>query len=98
MICDNLVRWVAGCGGWEDQEEGDICMSAQLLSCIRLFAIPWTAVYQVPLSMAFSRQEYWSELPFPTPGDLLNPGIKPMFLACPALASRFFTTRVTWEA
>ena len=73
-------------------------MSAQLLICIQLFVTPWTAAYQAPLSMGFSRQEYWSELPFPTPGDLLNPGIKPracMFLACPALAGRFFTTRVT---
>ena len=67
-------------------------MSAQLLSCIRIFVTPWTAAYQAPLSVGFSRQEYWSELPFPIPGDLLNPGIKPMFLACPALPGRFFTT------
>ena len=60
-------------------------MSAQLLSCIRIFVTPWTAAYQAPLSVGFSRQEYWSELPFPIPGDLLNPGIKPMFLASPAL-------------
>ena len=39
--------------------------------------IPWTVVYQAPPSMDFSRQEYWSELPFPSPGDLPNPGIKP---------------------
>ena len=41
------------------------------------FAIPWTAAGQAPPSVGFSRQEYWSGLPFPSPGDLLNPGIKP---------------------
>ena len=41
------------------------------------FAIPWTVVYQASLSMGFSRQEYWSGLPFPSPGDLSDPGIKP---------------------
>ena len=41
------------------------------------FVTPWTAAYQAPLSMAFSRQEYWSGLPFPPPGDLPDPGIKP---------------------
>ena len=48
--------------------------------------------HQAPLSMGFSKQEYWSELPFPPPGDLLNPGIKPRSSASPALADRFFTT------
>ena len=43
----------------------------------RLFATPWTVVYKAPLSMEFSRQEYWSGLPFPSPGDLPDPGIKP---------------------
>ena len=47
------------------------------LSCVRLFEIPWTVVYQASLSMGFSRQEYWSGLPFPSPGDLPDPGIKP---------------------
>ena len=53
---------------------------------------PWTAAHQTPLSMGFSRQEYWSGLPLPTPGDLPNPGIKPMTLASPELAGGFFTT------
>ena len=48
--------------------------------------------------MEFSRQEYQSELLCPPPGDLPNPGIKPMFLKSPALAGRFFTTSATWEA
>ena len=47
------------------------------LSCVWLLAIPWTAAYQAPPSMGFSRQEYWSVLPFPSPGDLPNPGIEP---------------------
>ena len=47
--------------------------------------------------ISFSRQEYWSGLPFPSPGDLPNPGIKPTSLASPALAGRFFTTSATWE-
>jgi len=48
--------------------------------------------------MGFCRHEYWSGLPFPTPGDLPNPGIKPASPASPALAGRFFTTSDTWEA
>ena len=51
-----------------------------------------------PLSMGFSRQEYWSELPCSPPGDLPDLGIKPTSLTSPALASRLFTTSVTWEA
>ena len=49
----------------------------KLLSRVRLFVTPWTVVYQAPQSTEFSRQEYWSELPFPSPGDLPNPGIEP---------------------
>ena len=49
----------------------------KLLSHVRLFATPWTVAYQAPLSMEFSRQEHWSGLPFPSPGDLPHPGIEP---------------------
>ena len=49
----------------------------KLLSLVRLFVTPWTVDHQAPLSMGFSRQEYWSEFPFPSPGDLPNPGIEP---------------------
>ena len=52
-------------------------MKVKSLSRVQLFATPWTVAYQVPLSMGFSRQEYWSGLPFPSPGDLPNPGIEP---------------------
>ena len=54
-------------------------------------------VHHAPLSMGFSRQEDWSGLPFPIPGDLCNPGIEPESLGSPALAGRFFTTSATWE-
>ena len=54
-------------------------------------ATPWTIVHQAPLSMEFSSQEYWSRLPFPTLGDVPDPGIKFEFLASPAWAGRFFT-------
>ena len=51
------------------------------LSHVRLFATPWNVAYQAPPSMEFSRQEYWSGLPFPSPGDLPDPGIEPGFPA-----------------
>ena len=55
-----------------------VCMCVcQSLSCVQLFMTPWTIAYQAPLSMEFSRQEYWGELPFPSPGNFPNPGIKP---------------------
>ena len=61
----------------------------QLRSCVRLFATPWTIACQPSLSMEFSRQEYWSRLSFPTPGDLPDPGIE---ATSPALVGGFFTT------
>ena len=72
-----------------------VCARARasiVLSCVQLFAIPWTVARQAPLSMEFSKQEYWSGLPFPSPGDLPVPGIEPESLAFPALAGRFFPT------
>ena len=65
-----------------------VCVHAQLLNHVRLFATLWTVACQAPLSMVFFRQEYWSELPFPFPGDLPDPGTEPI---SPALASKFFT-------
>ena len=53
-----------------------VCVRAQLLSCVRLFMTPWTVARQAPLSVEFSRQKYWSELPFPSPGYLPDPGIR----------------------
>ena len=63
-----------------------------VFSCVQLFATPWTVACQAPLSMEFSRQEYWSGVPFPTPGDLPHPGIQPASLVSLALAGRFLTT------
>ena len=60
------------------------CVGVCVLSCVQLFA--------VPLSIGYSRQEYWSGLPFPPPGDISDPGIEPLPLASPALAGRFFAT------
>ena len=65
----------------------DVLFSRQVVS--DSFEIPWTIVGQAPLSMGFSRQKYWSGLPFPSPGDRPNPGIKP---TSPDLAGGFFTT------
>ena len=67
-------------------------------SHVQLFATLWTVAHQAPLSMGFSRQEYWSGLPYPPPGDLPNPGIEAASLKSSALAGRFFTTSATWEA
>ena len=67
-------------------------MPAPLPSHVQLFATSWTVAHHVPLSMGFPRQEYWSGLPFPLPGDLPDPGIEPSSPASPALAGRFFTT------
>ena len=73
-------------------------MCSQLLSCVQLFAISWTVALQAPLSMGFPRQEYWSGLPIPPPGDLLNSGIESAALGATALAGGFFTTSTTWKA
>ena len=56
------------------------------------FVTPWAVAHQALLSMEFYRQEYWNGLPFPSPGDLPDPGIKPASLASPAMAGGFFTT------
>ena len=58
----------------------------------------WTVAHQAPLSMGFSRQEYWIGLPCLPPGDLPDPGIEPMTLMSPALAGGFLTTSAAWEA
>ena len=73
-----------------------VCM----LSCFRcawLFATLWSVAWQALLSLGFSRQEHWSELLSPPPGDLPDPGIEPLSLMFPELISRFFTIRATWD-
>ena len=67
-------------------------------SHVQLFVTPWTVARQAPLSMGFSRQEYWSGLPCPPPGNLPNPEIVCTSLKPPILAGRFFTSSSTREA
>ena len=70
-----------------------VCANKQVagtLSHAQLFVTPWTVAHQAPLSMEFSRQEYWSGLSFPSPDSLSDPGIEPTFLVYPALAGGFF--------
>ena len=62
-----------------------MCVHAKSLSCVHLFATPWTAACQAPLSMGFSRQEHWSGFPCPSPGDLPDPGIETKSPEAPAL-------------
>ena len=64
-------------------------------NCVWLLVTLWIVAHQVALSMGFSRQEYWSRLPCPPPGDLPDPGMEPM---TPALAGRFFTSNTTGKA
>ena len=64
-------------------------------SSVQLFETPWTVAHRALLSMGFSRKEYWSGLSYSPPGDLPNPGIKPMSLTSSALAGGFFTTSTT---
>ena len=85
--------------GWMGGEYGEGC--ACVLSCFSrvLFCMTlWTVVSQAPLSMGFSRKEYWGGLPCPSPGDLPDPGIEPTSLMSPVLAGEFFTTSATGYA
>ena len=67
-------------------------MHVKSLGHVRLCTTLWTVACQVPLSVGFPRQEYWSGLPCPLPGDLPDPGIKPLSLISPVLAGGFYTT------
>ena len=67
-------------------------------TCVWLCTTPWAVAHQASLFMGFSRQEYWSGLPVPSPGDLTDPGVELASLVSPALADAFFTTSVSWEA
>ena len=68
-----------------------VCLYICMCVCVCVCVCACSVVCRAPLSMEFSRQEYWHGLPFPTPGDLPNPGTEPMAPATPALAGRFFT-------
>ena len=75
-----------------------VCVHAQWLSHVWFFVAPQVVACQAPLPMKFSRQEYWFGVSFPTPGDLLDPGIEPLSLASPSSACGSFTPSATWEA
>ena len=77
--CDEIAR------SQPSVNQEDVCAVLRHFSCVWLFATLWTVVHQALLSMGFFRQEYWSGLPCPPPGDLPNPGIKPVSLMSPAL-------------
>ena len=72
-----------------------VCVCAQSLSHVQLFAAPWTVTHQASLSMEFFRHKYRSGLPFPPPRDLSDPRIEIASLSSLALADRFFTTSTT---
>ena len=83
------------------QSDSVIRMCACMLSCfslVRLCVTLWTITHQGPLFIGFSRQEYWSVLPYPPPGDPPDPGIELTSLQSHAVAGGFFTTSATWEA
>ena len=83
-----------GAGGASIPDFLRLCVLSHF-SHVQLFVTPWTVACQAPLSMGFSRQEYWSGLPCPPPGDLPDPGIEPSSLMSPASAGGFFTTSAT---
>ena len=98
-LCEGSPRPHPGLVWWftrKTQVCVQVCPIAQLyltlLSCTWLFATPWTVAHQAPLSMGFSRQEYWVGLPFLPPGHLPNPDIKPASPTSPVWAGEFFTT------
>ena len=79
-----------------------MCVRARACACmlsrfsrVRLFATLWAVASQAPLSMGFSRQEYWSGLPYPPLGNLPDPGVEPVSIMSAALAGGFFTTDAT---
>ena len=102
-LCDpvNSILWIESSLWSVENSRVWVRVHALMLNRFRRIwhsATLWTVVCQAPLSMGFCRQEYWSGLPCPPPGDLPNPGVKPTSLTSPALAYGFFTTSATWEA
>ena len=92
------VRIRLFCGSSRDGFTDNVTqMCAKSLQLYPTLLAAWTIAHQAPLPMQLSRQEYWSGVSFPIPGDLSDPGIEPKPPAFPALAGEFFTTRITWE-
>ena len=92
MLCKNPLN---------DSREGLLQNASSMRACsfshAQLFVTPWTVAHQAPLSMEFSKQEYWSGLPYPSSGYLPGPGIEFGSPASSALADGFFITSTTWE-
>ena len=78
------------------KEKKKVCMCA--LSHVRLLEASWTVAHQAPLCLEFSRKEYWSQLPFPTPGDLPDPGMEPCVSCVSCIGKEILYHCVTWEA
>ena len=100
-LCIN-PKWAKNCPKPLEAGKGPLsqvflCHAVCVFCRVRLFATPWTVTLQAPLSMGFSRQEYWSGVPFPSPRDPPDPGIKLAYSASPARAGRFFYHGATWE-
>ena len=85
--------WESHHGRHEELQGREERQSVCVLSCVQLFATPWTAAHQATLSMEFSRQEHWSGLPLPTSRDFPDPEIEPMSPVSPALAGGFLSTK-----
>ena len=86
LVCNFFFPRSLECSSYEDRRLDSILRVKKrsvekALSRVRLFATPWAVAHQAPRSMGFSRLEYWSGLPFPSPGDLPDPGIEPRFPA-----------------
>ena len=99
LVC--CSPWGSNESDTTEQLNNNIFSSMYILSHfsrVRLFAALWTVAHQALLSMGSSRQEYWSGLPCPPPGDLPDPGLGHVSLTSPALAGGFFTMSTPWEA
>ena len=96
QACMRLLLWCYICYCYYPRLIGPAESPMRLCVCTLRYdwAIPWTVAHQAPLSTGFFSQDYWSGLPFPPPGDLPNPGIKPACPASPALAGGFLTTSI----
>ena len=96
LVCILMFHYKSILGSRCKEEVNYVCVCAcaciQSLSGVDLFVMPWTTAHQAPLSIGCPRQEYWSGLPFPPPGDLPDPGIKHVSPVSTALASGFYTT------
>ena len=99
MISYNICLWLLHLV-WQSLDPSILLCACVLscFSCVWLFVTLWTPAYQASLVKKFSREEYWSGLPCPRPGDLPDPGIEPVSLRSPAVAGGFFTTSAIWKA